>query len=472
MLSDNWEKYDVFILVAPTAFGKTAVAKTLMNCLGSVSVLTPSNMLVSQFLDEFPDTPTLRRLDSYKCEEWDRPCSITRGKLRNFCKPRMNPDGNSCKCPASADLVQAKFRRGPGIYNYHTYLAHKLYRDVLVVDEAHNLLPVIRERHALRLWQHDYGYPGNMWKPEQILEWIRNLPDTKRRSKKIQLLREACEYRNPTHMFERTTESFAGKGTIRGFPEDRDVIKLLPVDIRHTPPLFWPREVKKLVLMSATIGEIDVDQLGLGGPGRRICYINCRHPIPPQIRPIIPLDLVSVNKNNMEEATKIIGEFIQSQLLPEHTGERGIIHATYQQAELLRKYLTDSRFMFHTRHSKQEVFQQFTVSNPTEGKVLVASGLYEGIDLPDDLGRWQVLAKIPWLNLGNPAIRHLANRSEQHYMWECLKTVIQACGRISRHETDYGVTIILDSTFQRLYDKTLDIAPPWWLEAIVNSDNK
>jgi hypothetical protein len=70
----------------------------------SVSVITPTNLLVKQFLDEFPDTPTLSRLDSYQCEEWKRPCSVTRARLAKFCK--------GCKC--GGDLAQAKYKNEIG----------------------------------------------------------------------------------------------------------------------------------------------------------------------------------------------------------------------------------------------------------------------------------------------------------------------------------------------------------------------
>jgi ATP-dependent DNA helicase DinG len=457
-LSENWNKYDCFVIVAPTAFGKTALARTLMNAFHSVSAITPTNLLVDQFLDEFPDTPTLSRLDSYWCEKWRRPCPITRGKTRNFC----NMTRDNCACPASADLSTAKYRRGPGIYNYHTFLAHKLYRDVLVVDEAHNLLPQIRERQAIRIWQHDVRYPHNMWTHEQIREWISSLPPNKQKNKKIQLLKEAVTYDVPTYIAQRTTEEFNGKGTIRGEPEERDLLKLLPVDISDAPPMFWPRDVQKIVLLSATIGAKDIEALGLNR--KRVCYIDCKSPIPAENRPIIPLGIISVNRSNMNHAADLIAAEIE-QIANFHSGQKGIIHATYQMSNLLRSRLQGSRFLYHDRETKREVYNVFRNSEPSEGKVLIACGLYEGVDLPDDLGRWQVITKIPWMSLGNPAIKHLSELDPEWYEWETLKTTIQAAGRICRHPEDFGVTYILDSSFNKLTQSRVEI-PQWFLDAI------
>lgn len=453
LLAESWDRYDVFVVRAPTAFGKTSLAKTLMNALHSVSVITPTNLLVDQFRQEFPETCSLSRLDSYSCEEWKRPCTITRGKLLKFCKG----------CPAGRDLSVAKYRRGPGIYNYHTYLAYKLYRDVLVVDEAHNLIPTIKDRLALKLWRHDYRYPGDLWNRENVVKWIRTLSPKKQASKKIQLLKEAAQYQVPNYVYQLTKDWFNGKGTLRNEPEERELIKLLPVDIREAPALFWPREVQKIVLMSATIGEKDIDQLGLGG--RRVCYIDCKSPIHPGVRPILIHSVTSVNRNNMEDAASKLAEYIQN-VAAHHEGEKGVIHATYQMANLLRKHLTGTRYMFHDRDTKKEQYRAFRESSPIQGGVLVASGMYEGIDLPADLGRWQVISKIPWMSLADPATRHISTVDPDLYLWETIKTVVQAAGRICRTPDDFGVTYIPDKSVYRLLIDGKHLIPEYFLDAL------
>lgn len=464
ILEKEWDRYDTFVISAPTAYGKTAVAETLIRALGSVSVITPTNLLVQQYRAEFPETCTLSRLDSYRCEEWKRPCSVTKGKLQSFCKG----------CPASRDLARAKYKKGPGVYNYHIYLAQKIYRDVLVVDEAHNLLPFIRDRLAQKIWQHDYGYPSNMYSTEQIRAWIETLPDHRRKHKKIQALWQSVNYPRPEYLPQRTTDQFNGKGTARGVPEERDCIKLLPVDVRDAPPMFWPGlgrgngEVSKLILLSATIGKKDIEALGLERGGRaRVLYINCESPIAASHRPIVTVPLVSVNRYSMEEATATIATYLLEVVLPQHQGQKGLVHATYQMARLLRTHLGDDpRFLFHDSGSKREVYEKFRAASPESGTVLVGSGLYEGVDLPQDLGRWQVIAKVPWQSLGSPAVKYQAEQDPEGFAWETVKTLIQACGRICRTPTDYGVTLVLDSTVDKLLLEYRHLFPAWWLDAL------
>lgn len=457
LLETKWSDYDVFVITAPTAFGKTALAKTLMSWKYSVSTITPSNLLVDQFLEEFPDTPTLRRMDSYYCEEWQRPCIQMRNRLKSFCK--------GCECGSA--MSTAVYRRGPGIYNYWVHYAHKIHREVLVVDEAHNLVNTIRELEGQIIWQHDYKYPSNMYSPEQMRAWIAGLDPKKRRHKKIQLLEQAVNFQVPTHIAQRSEEEFNGKGTLRGEPEMRDCIRLLPVDVSESAPAFWPQGVNKIILMSATISKKDVESLGLSR--KRVLYIEAESPIAPERRPIIPLNITPVTFGNLEWSIPKIAGVIDN-IVAEYPGERGVIHATYKIAELLREHLQSDRYLFHTRTNKSEVYEQFLQSKP--GTVLVASGMYEGIDLPGDLGRFQIIAKVPWQSLTSPAVKHLSELDPEWYIWQTMKDFMQACGRICRTPEDFGDTFVLDSTFERLYSEGDHLIPKWFRDGLIHSQHQ
>lgn len=454
-LDKHWDQYDVFVLVLPTASGKTAVAKSIMKAHHSVSVITPTNLLVQQFIAEFPDTATLSRLDSYACDEWKRPCSVTRARLGKFC--------TGCKC--AKDLAQARYKNGPGIYNYYTYMAHKLYRRVLVVDEAHTLLSVIKDRLALKMWQHDYRYPTNAYRYEQIKTWVDSVyaSGKRKKDKKLAKLKEAVTYKVPEYIAERTHDEFNGKGTVRGQPEMRDLIKLTPVDITQAPPMFWPREVEKIVLMSGTISKKDIEQLGLSR--KRILYIEGKSPIAVDNRPIVVEPIVPVTYANLVEAVPKLAQYIQD-ISAHYSNQKGIVHATYQLAYLLRQHLTGPRYIFHDRDNKTEKYQEFRNAKPESGRVLIASGMYEGIDLPEDLGRWQIIAKVPWQSLGNPAIKHLAELDPEWFNWETIRTLVQAAGRICRTPDDFGVTFIPDKTFLRLITEAKSQFPKYFLDAL------
>ena len=97
--------------------------------------------------------------------------------------------------------------------------------------------------------------------------------------------------------------------------------------------------------------------------------------------------------------------------------------------------------------------------------------MYEGIDLPYDACRWQIVSKVPWPYLGDPAVKYLSEVDPEWYQWETIKTIIQASGRIVRSTDDYGSTFILDASFRRLYtdSKSRGLFPTWFMEAIHES---
>lgn len=467
----SWDSTDVFVVSAPTGAGKQHIAKCLQQLFPNSSYITPTNVLLQQFLSNFPDSNTLHRIDSYWCNKWKRPCSETRKRKRVFC----NTSRDQCKCQASSDIQLVRYSQRPTATNYHIYLAHQIKREVLLVDEAHNLEAVIKDRLSVKLWQHDYQYPDRAYSVEQLLAWTSSLPPKKLRGKKAQLLQTSLMSLKPEYIVERSLEWFNGKGTKRGIPELRDCLKLTPVDIRNSPPQFWRNPVRKIVLMSATINRKDVDILGLFRFSKRIKYFECSSEIPADQRQTIYQRnkslLVTYKHSKSPEYLNNLTILIE-EIAEKHKEEKGVIHATYQLADRLRSTLaTKERYTFHYQgEDKHLKYKQFLASK--EPKIFVASGMYEGIDLPDDLGRFQIIAKIPWMSLGNPAIRYLSETDPEYYTWEALKRTIQACGRITRSKEDWGVTYIIDRTWERLIESSqrLELVPQWFKESIVNTD--
>ena len=451
-IETNFNKYDVYVIVAPTAAGKTSLSKCIMNWKYGTSYIAPTNILVDQFLSEFPNTPRLHRLDAYWCDEWQQSCAQTRARRKGFCK--------GCTC--SGDLAQAKYQKGSGVYNYHTYLAHRLERGVLIVDEAHNLTHTIQDRVAETIWHHDYQYPLH-GDNSVLLRWLEKQPTRIQKHKKIAHLLESLRSEVPEFVIARTADSFNGKGTARGKPEERDCLKLYPVDISDKADMMWGRDVEKIILMSATIGVKDIEALGL--QQRRVVYLQAASPIPPRSRPIQFIPVASINHENLHDNIPIIAAEIEN-IAAYHSGEKGIIHATYEVSSLLRQHLSNKRFIFHDRTNKAEQYERFRNSPTSDSRILVACGMYEGIDLPDDMGRWQVIARTPWKSLADPAIRYKAEQDPDWFRWETLRDLIQAAGRICRTPTDYGITYILDTTAARLIQESQHLVPSWFMDAV------
>jgi len=295
---------------------------------------------------------------------------------------------------------------------------------------------------------------------EQVLRWVESLSPRLQEHKKIKLLHEVLTSEKPTHVIKRGTELFNGKGTARGVPEERDCLKFYPVDISEAPAYLWPREVSKVILLSATISPVDITELGLSQ--RRVVYLQAESPIPAERRPVTLLNTAAVVYKDMDTVLPQLAVEIDN-IVNYHAGEKGLIHVTYSMSKRLESLMTNPRLMFHNKDNKQQVYDDFRKS---KDRVLVACGMYEGVDLPDDFGRFQVIAKTPWKSLADPAIYYKSKQDEEWYNWQALRDLIQACGRVCRHEKDRGVTYILDSTVNKLLQSASHLIPQWFQDAL------
>jgi Rad3-related DNA helicase len=392
-IEENWSAHDVFVIQAPVATGKSRIATALAGWAGSAVVLTPTNVLVDQYAEEFPTLSPMYRHAMY------------RGK-REFLTARN------------------RYKNAPaGLSNYYIYMTHKAYRPTVIFDEAHNVLPMLTDGVCIKLWQHLYGWPDEVHDLSDIIEWLENNSVTApNRIRKLDELRTILDENRGSHLIELDEEVYRGK--------DRMLLRLTPLDARGSKPILWPRQVQKIVLMSATINESDIYDMGLDD--RRVCYIECDSPIPPVNRPFVQLDVCNMAYRHREKSVPLAAEAIK-QLLQRHP-ERGVIHCTYAVARQLRKHLGgEERLMWHTKDTRTQMYQEFINTPPADGRVLVASGLYEGVDLNYDLARWQVLCQVPWLSLAEPAIQEKLAEHQQievlHTCWiqdsiVCIKIIL------------------------------------------------
>ena len=446
---------DVTVIRLPVASGKSAIAMTIAKHEKQASVIVPTNLLVDQYLKEFGGY--LHNLkakkdyycSTYKCSVKERPQTKESGKL---C-----PDSAPCKGCFNYRKDLKKARVMPiNLANYYIYMTHRLHQPTLIVDEAHKLIPMLQSMAARRVWQHQIGYPGTITTREQFRDWANNHPNVEIPEK----IRDDLNSRRPKFLFSRTSAPLRGV--------DRDCIEMLPLDLRDEPPFLWPAKVKRIVLMSATISRKDIEQLGLSG--RKVVYIDADSPISSENRPVWTAPGGGENMSTSYQSSSI-PHFIEycQEVSRHHEGEKGLIHCTYNLSSKLQVGgLTGSRFLFHTKDAEDKAAQYRKFRESKDDLVLIACGMYEGLDLPYDAGRWQIVGKVPWPYLGEPATKFKADQDPEFYAWEAIKVVLQACGRICRTLDDYGITYIYDSTFVRLYKdpKFRDLFPKWFRDSV------
>ena len=82
-------------------------------------------------------------------------------------------------------------------------------------------------------------------------------------------------------------------------------------------------------------------------------------------------------------------------------------------------------------------------------------------------GRFFFTGNCPFPYLGDRQVLAKKELDPEWYTLQTVSTIIQACGRIVRSDTDYGITYILDSDFIPLFEKNPEFFPPWFVGAFV-----
>jgi Rad3-related DNA helicase len=153
-----------------------------------------------------------------------------------------------------------------------------------------------------------------------------------------------------------------------------------------------------------------------------------------------------------------------------YPNERILVHTvSYDLASYLYSELDlGSRPIYTYRDSfeRQEALNNYKASN---NSVILAPSMDRGIDLPDDLCRVQIVAKIPFPNIKDKRIAarlHGSIGGKSWYKMQTIRTLIQMCGRGMRSKDDWVHTYILDSQFLTNLWKSKFLFAKWWTDAI------
>jgi ATP-dependent DNA helicase DinG len=94
--------------------------------------------------------------------------------------------------------------------------------------------------------------------------------------------------------------------------------------------------------------------------------------------------------------------------------------------------------------------------------------LHTGIDLKEDLSRFQIITKVPYPNKSDRWINAKREKDAEWYYWQTGLKLIQAYGRSIRSKDDWARTYILDSAFPYFLRRNSSILPDWFIRAIRN----
>lgn len=420
------------------------------------------------------------------------PWTIPNGDLKQL------PDGYAYSaCPYYDSLYMAM--AGPQVsmnfssFIYQTMMAGRFQneRDLLIIDESHNTesqimnfinitisdtmltahnlkLPVFESAQQYRAWFDDTNLLDII---EELQAQAEAKPDSTKADEYSRLLfRLKFFYEqinsSPDNWVAQVEQIRDSKGRHTGL--HRVIIKPVFID-RFVPEIISCR-AKHVILLSATILDVGVMSRSLGLDD--VAAYRMRNRFPVENRPIIysPAAKMTGGRDKMAQWMPKMVSAIEK-ILEKHEGERGIIHthsnAIMQQIIAGVKPKLSKRLTSQLQFPDKNLQLQYHASVPDS--VLIAPAMHEGIDLKDDLSRFQIICKIPYANFYDDV--QLAKRIEvdgSYYTWLTSLKLVQSYGRSIRSKDDKAVTYIIDESFSRFRRDASRMLPVWFTEAIID----
>jgi Rad3-related DNA helicase len=236
------------------------------------------------------------------------------------------------------------------------------------------------------------------------------------------------------------------------FYESEYIIERLDSKIRFIPlkvdvlskHLF--RHAEKVVILSATIIDVPAYCKSLGITDYE--YIHIPSDFNPEKSPIYIMAEQKLNNKNLKDMLPKLMKQIRG-ILDNHPNEKGIIHThTQYLTDYIRDNIKSNRLLVREAGVNNEQLLEMH-ENSDHPTVLVSPSMTYGVDLKDDLSRFQIILKAPWPPVKDVRVEKLMKIDKNWYSNAMFKTLVQACGRSVRNENDYCDTYILDGS---IYD--------------------
>jgi Rad3-related DNA helicase len=181
-----------------------------------------------------------------------------------------------------------------------------------------------------------------------------------------------------------------------------------------------------------------------------------KSPFPVENRSIEFLNVKRLSYNSTESDEIEVIHTIDK-ILSEHSQVRGLILTSSipRSRKILRHLSPNNAKRVRICHStnndgktQDEIIMEHS-KDPTG--VLLSSSLWEGVDLKDDLSRFQIIAKAPYPNYTEKRIKAKMKKSPLWYNSQTLTKILQGFGRSIRSENDWAKTYVLDSAVNNVF---------------------
>lgn len=510
---------------APTGSGKSyiaiALARELADRGGKTHLITAQKVLMSQYSQEFP-SPILEPIqgrsnypcnyDSFKYKDASRGycrSSKKKGLIQECLKYGSVEAANQFILPPDAHKcdywrqLAAAIESPITLYNFHSFLFQQRLerfgkRNLLIIDECHNtesvllgfvqilfsdkLLRILGIKLDLSL--KDAKAVVAWLEKERVVERIKkavgntenggvseDVPDGLTASETDQLnellgrIDDLQRYLDLTEWVVDVTED----PVENDFGDRTRKLRIRPVFIgAFTKELIWSK-ADQVIAMSATILDAKTWARNLGIPSKALGFVDIPSSFPVENRPIIPEYAGNMGWKTLEATLPNLYATV-GRILDRHAGQRGIIHGHSERlCRLIRDNVRDPRIIHLDMFANRDKTAMLRAHETRPDSVLLASGFHEGVDLKDDLARFQMIAKVPWPGTEDKFVKARMAIDGSYLSYQAALKLCQSYGRACRHDKDTATTYVLDSGFDGFLSRCAWLLPKWFVGAVQKS---
>lgn len=488
-------KKKIVVITAPTGSGKSLVGMAAGSHYSTFTYLVSSKALQTQLVDDFPEVTVMKGRNNYTC-------------LNNpafSCAECMHGVMIECEhhnkwCPYHAQKSLALASRWR-LLNYHYYLYATAYTEkfkgsrVLICDEGDLLEGLLADFISLSIparaiRQLDIPKPKYVTADakqgiESWVEWA-NTVVYKKISNRISRIKFEVEDRQlgdqQLPKLHREQKALAGiLERVDIFTKNVDKEWIFEEDSRggyNFKPTWIPEELSekfffstadKFVLMSATFPPAIIQGKLLGRPPGDFDYMEVPSAFPVKNRLVYVRPAGDLTYKTFEaEAPKVVEEV--GKIISKHPDEKGLVHAvSYKLADMIMNIngKNGMRLITHRTDDRELVLDKFKRSD--KPLVLVSPSMERGISLNDDMARFVIFAKAPFLSLADKLVKKRVFGSNVGGLWYrslTAQVLVQGCGRGVRHKDDYCTSYLIDKQIFNLIAQNRALFPEYFLAAI------
>ena len=520
----------VALLDGPVGSGKSAIGYTIAQLVGSAYYITPHKILQDQLTADFGEKGKfiksapmidLKGRNAYECLYYKKQledvdpkvqfklkdlaikekyqqltksyCDCSKGECKrrgeakfDYCVGKEPPQ--KAFCPYYLQLWKAKNSK-ICLMNYHSFLfqtaiVHQFEsRELAILDESHNLEQILMSFIEFRISDRHLVDKGIRFPQKaSVQEYLEYFKSIELGLIIVQMIQKAQMELNVVAEEEWTSLQLKYQNLQESDPDNwvvefnelssgysRSII-IKPIFIQEYAQKFVFSAASKFLIMSATLFGKGTFCKNLGIDPKQAKFIRMTSNFPKEHRPIIyrPSGKMSFahKGTTLPKMTKDVENICNF-----HKGEKGIIHThTFEIANYLKEHCSkdvSNRFLYQKDIGLENKAVLLDAHSNSQDSVILAPSFAEGLDLKDDLGRFQIICKVPYPSLGDPQIKARMNADDGWYEWVTGLKLVQMSGRIVRHDMDYGTTYVLDHDFKQYVSRTKHFLPKWFLEAII-----